>query len=105
MSMSIHAALFDCCEGIKEFASSAATWIGKTVSAVGATIADTASKVAQFVRPHFENLKTFAQENKESLIIAGIAFAVGAIVSAVITHVFCRGTGHQHATSTTAQTV
>ncbi len=65
--MRIQDALSNCCEGIKEFASAAANWIGKTVSATGAFIAEIAAKVAEFVKPHFEHLKTFAQEHKDML--------------------------------------
>lgn len=100
MSMRIQDALSNCCEGIKEFASSAATWIGKTVSAIGSYLAEMAAKVAQFVKPHFEQLKTFAQENKQAIIVASIAFAIGAVLTTVINSVFCSST--QPATSTTA---
>lgn len=91
MSMRIQDALSNCCEGIKEFAASAASWIGRTVSAAGTFISETATKVAEFVKPHFERLKTFAQENRQSIMIAAIAFAVGAVVTAVVNHVLCRG--------------
>lgn len=104
MSMRVQDALANCCDGVKEFASNAAAWIGRTVSTIGSTIGDLVSKVAQFVKPHFENFKTFAQENKESLLIAGVAFVVGAVISAVTYHVFCKGTGH-HGTSSAATTV
>jgi len=103
MSMRIQDALSNCCEGIKEFASSAASWVGRTVSATGTFIGETASKVAEFVKPHFEHVKTFAQENRQSLIIAGFAFAVGAIATAIVTNVFCRGTAP--ASSSAATTV
>lgn len=92
MSMRIQDALSNCCEGMKDFASSAATWIGKTVSTVSSFIADTAGKVAEFVKPHFQNLKTFAQENKQPIIIAAIALAVGAILTTIVTNVFCSRT-------------
>lgn len=92
MSMRIQDALSNCCGGIKNFVSAPACWIGKTVTATGAYIAEVATKVAEFVKPHFENLKTFAQENRQSIIIATVAFTVGAIATAVITNVFCRGT-------------
>ena len=92
MSMRIQDALSNCCEGVKNFASSAASWIGKTVTAAGSFLIEGAQKIAEFVKPHFEHLKTFAQENKQSLIIAGVAFTIGAIVTAVITNVFNRGT-------------
>ena len=90
MSMRIQDALSNCCEGIKEFAASAAAWIGRTVSAAGAFISETAAKVAEFVKPHFERLKTFAQENKQSIMIAAIGFAIGAVVTAIVNNVFCR---------------
>ncbi len=94
MSMRIQDALSNCCEGIKEFASSAANWIGKTASAIGSYLAEMAAKVAQFVKPHFEQLKTFAQENKQSIIIASIGFAIGAVLTTIINNVFCSNT-HQ----------
>ncbi len=101
MTMRIQDALSNCCEGIKDFASIAANWIGKTVSATGAFIAEIAAKVAEFVKPHFEHLKSFAQENKQSIVIAAVAFAVGAVLTAVIANVFCRGTHTPPASSTT----
>ena len=101
MSMRIQDALSNCCEGIKDFATSAAAWIGRTVSAVGSFIGETASKVAEFVKPHFERLKTFAQENRQPIIIAAVAFAVGAIVTAVVNNVLCRS---QAASATSAGT-
>lgn len=104
MSMRIQDALSNCCEGIKEFAFAAANWFGKTVSATGAFIAEIAAKVAEFIKPHFEHLKTFAQENKQSIIIAAIAFAIGAVLTAVITNVFCRGTGTPPPASSTTGT-
>lgn len=92
MSMRIQDALSNCCEGIKEFASSAVNWIGKTVTTIGSYLAEMAAKVAQFVKPHFEHLKTFAQENKQSIIIASIAFAVGAVLTTIVNNVFCSNT-------------
>ncbi len=99
--MRIQDALSNCCEGMKDFASSAATWIGKTVSAVGSFIAETAGKVAEFVKPHFQNLRTFAQENKQPIIIAAIAFAVGAILTTIVNNVFCSHTPAQQQPQTT----
>jgi hypothetical protein len=101
MSMRIQDALSNCCEGIKDFASSTASWIGKTVTATGAFFTESATKVAEFVKPHFENIKTFAQENQQSIVIAAAAFTIGAIATAVITNVFCRGTNTTPATSST----
>src|SRR5690349_6838521 len=90
--MRIQDALSNCCEGIKEFASTAATWISKTVSNIGSYLADMAAKVAQFVKPHFEQLRTFVQENQQSILIASIAFAVGAVLTVIINNVFCSNT-------------
>ena len=100
MTMRIQDALSNCCEGIKDFASSAASWIGKTVSAIGSYLAEMAAKVAQFVKPHFEQLKTFAQENKQSIIIASIAFAIGAVLTTIINNVFCSSTPAATSTAT-----
>lgn len=88
----IQDALSNCCEGVKDFAFATADWFGKTVSATGNFIAEGAGKVAEFVKPHFENLKTFAQENKESIFVAAIALVIGAIGTAIMSQVFYRGT-------------
>lgn len=92
------------CEGAREFASAAGEWISKTVTTTSAYIGDIAHKVAEFARPYFENLKTFAQENKQSLLIAGVAFAVGSLLSAIIANVFCRGTNTTSPAGTTTTT-
>ena len=92
MSMRVQDALSNCCEGIRDFVSTAASWIGKTVSAIGSYLAEMAAKVAQFVKPYFEQLRTFAQENRQSIIIASIAFAIGAVLTTIINNVFCSST-------------
>ena len=89
MSMRIQDALSNCCEGVKNFGSAAVSWIGKSVTAIGSFISGIAKKIAEFVKPYFERLKTFAQENQQPLIIAAVAFTLGAILTAI----FCRGTG------------
>lgn len=100
MSMGISEALAKCCEGAKEFALTAATWMGKTVTVVGSYLASTAqtvgsffmstaAKIAEFVKPHFEQLKTFAQENKQSIIIAAVACCVGSVLTAIFSRVCC----------------
>ncbi len=101
--MRIQEALSKCCEGlngIKDFASSAASKIGKNVSTAGSFLSDGIAKVAAFVRPHFENLKSFAQNNQQSLLVAGVAVVIGAIATAVMTHIFQRGTGASESAST-----
>jgi hypothetical protein len=100
--MRIQDAFSNCCEGIKEFAFSAASWIGKTVTATGSFLVEGTHKVAEFVKPHFENLKTFAQENKESLVIATVACTIGAILTAIISNVFYRGTNTTPTSSSTS---
>lgn len=102
MNMRIQDAFTNCCDGIKIFASEAGTQIGKAFSAFGEFISETTRKIAEFIKPHFENLKTFAQENKQSIIIASVAFAIGAIATAIITQVFCRGTGSEVTTSSSS---
>lgn len=92
MSMRIQEVLSNCCDGIKDFASSAASWIGKTVTATGSFLIEGTAKVAQLVKPHFDKFRTFAQENRQALIVAAVAFAVGAIISTVVNDVFCRNT-------------
>ena len=93
MSMRIQDAISNCCDGIKHAASSTANWIGKTVTTTGSFVIEGARKVAEVVKPHFESLKTFARDNKQSILITAIAFTVGAIATAIMTHLFCRGTG------------
>ena len=68
MSMRIQDVLSSCCDGIKDFASSAASWIGKTVTATGSFVVEGTAKVAQFVRPHFDSFRTFAQENRQYIL-------------------------------------
>jgi hypothetical protein len=92
MSMRIQDALSNCCEGIKNYASASAAWIGKTVTATGAFFTDSAHKVAEYAKTQFENFKTFAQENRRPAIVAAIAFILGAIVTAIITNLFCKAT-------------
>jgi ABC-type transporter Mla subunit MlaD len=89
MSMRIQDALSNCCEAIREFAASAAVCIARTGSTICTTVAETMSKVAEFARPYFESLRTLAQEHHVPILIATIAFGVGAAVSAFITTVFC----------------
>jgi hypothetical protein len=103
--MRIQDALSNCCDGAKSFASGAVEWMSKAVTATGAFIGDSARKVADFAKPHFENLKTFAQQNRESLVIGTIGVAIGAVVTAIIAQVFCRGTGTPVTGSTTAAAV
>ena len=90
--MRIQEALTGCCGGIKQFGANAVDWVGKTGSAVGSFIMDGARKVADFIRPFFESVKQFYQENQDSIIVATIAFTVGAILTAIISNVFCKGT-------------
>lgn len=100
MSMRIQDAFTNCCDGVKIFASEAGAWISGTANAIAKFVGESVQKVAEFVKPHFENLKTFAQENKQSIIIAAVAFAIGAIATAIISQVFCRGTGTGPTTTT-----
>ncbi len=90
--MRIQEAVTGCCDGIKQFGANAVNWVGKTGRTVGAFIMDGARKVANFVRPYFEGMKQFYQENQDSIIIATIAFTVGVILTAIINNVFCKGT-------------
>ncbi len=95
MTMRIQDTLSNCCEGIKEFASAAFTWIGRTVSAIGASLYDMAMKVGQFVRPYFEQLRNFVQNNQQMVIIGVIGAAVGGLLVTIINSVFCRQTQPQ----------
>lgn len=101
MTMRIQDALSNCCEGIKEFASSAASWIGKSVSTVGNYITSTIAKVMEIAKPYFEQIKTFARENQQSLLVAAVAFAIGAATVA-LANAFCRATDTDQTTTTTA---
>jgi hypothetical protein len=103
MTMRIQDALTNCCEGIKEFVSAGAAWFGKSVTAAAEFTVQGAHKVAEFSKPHLEHAKTFAQENKESIIIAAVGFAVGALLTAIIANFFCGGQTPP-ATSTTSGT-
>lgn len=92
MSMRIQEALSNCCQGIGAFLSRAGESIGTTVSTVTAYTADYAQKAAEYVQPHFENLKTFVSENRGPILLVTAAAAIGAIAYAVINSIFCRGT-------------
>ena len=92
MSMRVQDTFSNCCAGIKDFFSATAAWIGKSVTTAGAYVMNGAKKAAEVAKPHLENMKTYAQQNKESVLIGAIAFTVGAIASALIYNVFCRGT-------------
>lgn len=93
MSMRIQDACTNCCATVQEYASNAADWIGKTVTATGAFFTEGAKKVADFVKPYFENVSTFARDNENSpFIFAAIGCTIGAILTAIITNVFCRST-------------
>lgn len=89
MSMRVQGALANCCDGIKSAFSTVASTVGKAITATGNFIAESARKVAEFVKPHFENLKTFAQENKESILIAAIAAAAGMLFALFCSKVCC----------------
>jgi hypothetical protein len=102
--MRIQDALSNCCEAIREFTASSMVWIGQTGSALYATAAETMSKVTEFVRPHFHNLSTLAYEHRVPILIATVAFALGAAISAFVTTVLCRDPGHARS-STAATTV
>ena len=90
--MKIQEALSNCCEGVRDFASAAATWIGKTVSNIGSFLSDSVAKIAEFVKPYFEKMKVFAQQNKQPIIIAAIAFTAGSIITAVVSSLYNRTT-------------
>lgn len=88
----------DVVDGAQNLVYSAAAGLGtlaagaaKAAQVAGVFLLDCASKIAEFVKPYFVQLKNFAHENRQSLIIAGVAFAVGAVATMVANHVFCRG--------------
>ena len=99
--MRIQDALSNCCEGIKDFASVTANKVGKITTAIGNCIGETARKAADFAKPQFENFKTFAQENRQPIIISAVAFAVGVATAIIMSKVFCRGTNTVSSTGTT----
>jgi hypothetical protein len=92
MSMRIQDACSNCCDGIREFASQAAAWISQAASNTGNFITETTAKVAEFIKPQFENLRALAKENKQGIIIASVAFGIGAALAAAISTVFCKET-------------
>lgn len=104
MSVRIQDGVTNCCAGITEAASQAVQWIGNAASTAGSYVVSTVQKVADFAKPHFNNLKAWAQQNKESLLIAGIAFAVGAILTAITYSLFCQGTTPPTSSGTSALT-
>ncbi len=55
----------------------------------GSNVADYAQKAVEVSKPHFDNLKTLASENRGPIMIAVIAAAVGAALYAIISNVFC----------------
>lgn len=77
---------------VSDAASGAACWLGKTVSAIGSTIADFAQKAAEFAKPHFEKLGEFVSNNRGPIMIAGVAAILGAMGGALIASIFNRGT-------------
>ena len=79
----------NCCKGITDFATNAASWAGRTISSISAQIAELAKKVAEFVKPHFEALMNFARENKGTILIALGAAALGAISYALFQSLCC----------------
>ena len=101
MSMRIQEALSNFCSSISGFASSAASQIAKFATTIGSAAVETTKKVADFVRPQFENIRTWAQENRQSILVAAVAFTVGAIGTAIAYNVFARGADVPASTSAT----
>jgi hypothetical protein len=92
MSMNVQNSSSGYYAGVRNFASTTANKMSRAMNAVGNCIADTARKAADFAKPHFQNLKTFAQENRQPIIISAVAFAVGVVTAIIMSKVFCRGT-------------
>jgi hypothetical protein len=90
MSMKIQTACSNGCEGVKDFALAAGAWIGKTVTTARAFITEGAKKAATFAKPYFEQLKVFAENNKQPIIIAVAGFALGVVAHVVINNIFCK---------------
>lgn len=89
-SMRIQEAFTNCCEGMKDFASQAASGVANALTTVGSAAAETLQKVAKLAQPHFDKLMKFGQENKQSILIAAIACAFGAIATVVFSRVCSR---------------
>jgi len=89
MSMRIQETMQNCCKGITDFATNAVNWAGRTISAAGAYIAETAQKVAEFVKPHFEAFMNFCRENKGTILVALGAAVVGALSYALFQALCC----------------
>ncbi|MGC1878179.1 MAG: hypothetical protein WA347_01325 [Rhabdochlamydiaceae bacterium] len=92
MSMNVQNSSSGYYAGVRNFASATASKMSRAMNAVGNCIAETTRKAADFAKPHFQNLKTFAQENRQSIIISAVAFAVGVATAIIMSKVFCRGT-------------
>jgi hydroxymethylglutaryl-CoA reductase len=97
MSIRVQETASNCCEGVKNFASSAAAWAGRTVTMISSSVRETISKVAEMVKPHFENLRVFIENNKGSIVISAVACLIGAALTAIFTNICCKrsDTGNQ----------
>ena len=74
---------------IREGFTSAGTWCGHKVQALGSTIVEYMQSAATAVKPHFDKMKEVIIANQQSIIVGVVCAAVGIIVTAVVNHFFC----------------
>jgi hypothetical protein len=67
------------CQGVSGFATTAASWAGRTVSTASTQLAGTAQKVATLAQPYFSSMMNFLQSNKGPVLLAVGGAAVGAL--------------------------
>jgi hypothetical protein len=93
MSSTIQNALTSVCDGIKNFVQSVGAWGSRAVTNGTAFVVETTTKVSEFIKPQFEAVRTFAQENKTTLLWSTLALTVGVVVGAIVNNqLFARGT-------------
>jgi hypothetical protein len=82
-----------CCGGMRDLAASTLNWIGRTVTDVGSFVLegakDIAEKVADFIKPRFNDMKDFVLNNRANSLALVTVGVLGALIAR---HVFCRGT-------------
>ncbi len=92
MSMKVMPVLnLDCCQGIKQNATTAGSWIKKTAYSVGSFFSDLGHRVAAFARTYLEKSKTFTKEHKQGVII-GALVVLAAVAAALIHGIYSKAT-------------
>ncbi len=67
MCTQVQDAMSNCFQGVQTFAVNAGEWISSTVIWLRDAIVDYAQKVAEWIKPHWENFTTFASSQFENL--------------------------------------